>query len=106
MIQQRQRVAHSAIGAASDKMQRVVLDLQLLSPGHRFQPGDDGVRADAAEVEALQSRQNRCRRIGDLLWLGGRKHEHDAGRRLLENLEQRVPRLAGEHVRFVDDVNL
>ena len=28
------------------------------------------------------------------------------GRRLLQNLEQRVPRLAGEHVGFVHDVDL
>src|SRR5204863_9514487 len=34
------------------------------------------------------------------------EHEHDARRRLLENLEQRVPRFAREHVGFVDDIDL
>jgi len=67
---------------------------------------DDDVRADPPEVEPLQPRQNGCGGLRDLLRLGGREHEHHAWRRLLENLEQRVPRLAREHVGFVDDVDL
>ena len=38
--------------------------------------------------------------------LGRREDEDDARWRLLENLEQCVPRLARQHVRFIDDVDL
>src|SRR2546422_11080974 len=63
-------------------------------------------RPDAPEIEALQAREDRRRALRDLLRLGGREHEHDARWRLFQDLEQGVPRLAREHVRFVDDVHL
>ncbi len=106
LIEQRQRVAHAAVGALGDQVQRVVLDLELLGLRDLLQPGDDRVWSDPPEIEALQPRQDRRRGVGDLLRLGGGEHEHDTRGRLLENLEQRVPRLAREHVRFVDDVDL
>jgi hypothetical protein len=73
---------------------------------HRREAGADLRRADAAQVEALQAAEDRRGRLGDLLRLGGGEHEHHARRRLLEHLEERVPRLAREHVRLVDDVDL
>ena len=64
------------------------------------------MRADAPEVEALEAGENRRRGLRDLLRLGGGEDEHHARRRLLEDLEERVPRLAGQHVRFVHDIDL
>ena len=89
-----------------DDQERVVLDLHTLLLRHVLQPLDDGVRPQSPEVEPLQPAQDRCSRIGDLLRLGGGEHEYHAGRRLLQNLEERVPRLPREHVRLVDDVDL
>src|SRR5207247_441959 len=66
----------------------------------------DRVRADAPKVEALQPRENRRRRLGDLERLRRGEDEHDPRRRLLEDFEEGIPRLAGEHVRFVHDVHL
>ena len=57
----------------------------------------------AVEVEPLAARDDR---LGDLVRLGGRQHEDDVVRRLLERLEQRVEGLAREHVDLVDDVDL
>src|SRR5205823_5011544 len=37
---------------------------------------------------------------------GGREDEYHARRRLFENLEERIPGLSCEHVRFVDDIDL
>ena len=61
----------------------------------------------------MRRKSNRCSRDstgaavdGDLLRLGGGEHEHHPRRRLLEDLEQRIPRLAREHVRLVHDVDL
>ncbi len=62
--------------------------------------------ADAFEIEALQPAEHRRGGLRDLLRVGGGEHEDDARRRLLENLQQRIPRFAREHVRFVDDVHL
>ena len=73
---------------------------------HRRQPGADVGGADPLEVEALQPAQHRSRGLRDLLRLGGGEDEHHPWRRLLEDLQQRIPRLAREHVRLVDDVDL
>ncbi len=70
------------------------------------QQAHDALRPDAAEIEPLQSAHHRSGRVGDLLRLGGGENEDDPRRRLLENLEQRVPRFPREHVGFVDDVDL
>ena len=64
------------------------------------------MRPDAAEIEPLQSRQDRRGALSDLLRLGRGEYEDDPRRRLLEDLEEGVPRLAGEHMRFVHDVHL
>src|SRR3954468_18325366 len=57
----------------------------------------------APDVEPLETRQDRgwkARR------LGGSEHEHDEVRWLLEGLEKRVPGVAGDLVRLVEDVDL
>jgi hypothetical protein len=55
-------------------------------------------------------KSKRCSRLktgaADCAIFCGSVVEHDARRRLLEDLEQRIPRLAREHVRLVDDVDL
>ena len=58
---------------------------------------------EATEVEALAAPHDRG---GHLVRLGGRQHESHAGRRLLEELQQRVERLARQALRLVDDVDL
>ncbi len=42
----------------------------------------------------------------DLVWLGGREHELQVGRGLLDDLEQSVEGRRGDHVRLVDDEHL
>ena len=61
---------------------------------------------DSAEIEALKAGQHRGCRGRDLLGLGGGKDKDHPRRRLLQNFQERVPRLAGQHVGFVDDVDL
>ena len=78
----------------------------MCSSQNALQPGLHVRRTDAAEVEPLEAAQDRSGGLRDLLRVGRREYEHDARRRFLQNLEQRVPGLAREHVRFVDDVHL
>ena len=52
---------------------------------------------------ALAARQHRHRHLVDL---GGGEDEDDVGGRLLERLQERVEGVLGEHVHFVDDVDL
>ena len=56
-----------------------------------------------AEVEPLASADDRGRH---LVRLGRGEDEADAGRRLFEDLQQRVERLAGQALGLVDDVDL
>ena len=63
---------------------------------------DPGAR-HPSEVEALHPGADRVR---DLVGLGGAEDEEDVGGRLLEGLEEGVPRLRGQHVGLVDDVDL
>ena len=62
---------------------------------------DAGV--DAAQVEALAARQNRDRNFADF---GRCKDEFHMGRRFFQCLQQAVEGLIGEHVHFIDDVDL
>ena len=106
LVGEAERVAHRAVGGARDRRERFGLGADLLFAEDVRQALANLGRTDALEVEALEPAQDRRRGLRDLLRLGRREHEHDARRRLLENLEQRVPRFAREHVRFVDDVDL
>jgi hypothetical protein len=72
-------------------------------------PSDGGEEADeiggvdAAQVEALAARQHRDRNLADF---GRGEDELDVLRRLFERLQQAVEGLRGEHVHFVDDIDL
>ena len=57
----------------------------------------------AVEVEAVAAVDDRRRHLARL---GRREHEHRVRRRLLERLQERVPRRRREHVRLVEDVHL
>ena len=106
LIRQRERIAQPSIGGTREHVQCIGVVAHPFVIEHRRQPVADLGGIDAAQVEALQAAEHRRRGLGDLLRLGGGEHEHHARRRLLENLEQRIPRLAGEHVCLVHDVDL
>jgi hypothetical protein len=70
---------------------------------HPLEQVDHLVGGDPSKIEPLASAHDGLRH---LVRLGGGQHEPHAGRRLLEHLEQRVERLAGEPLGLVDDVDL
>ena len=103
LFQKRLAVSHAPGRAAGDQGQRVGSDLGPLRLDDLRQAAADRRRIDSLKVEPLASRENRDRQ---LVGLGGAEHELHVGRRLLERLEERVERLPGEHVHFVDNVGL
>jgi hypothetical protein len=58
---------------------------------------------DPAQIEALAARQHRDRHLAD--FRGGEDELHML-RRLFQRLQQRIEGLLGQHVHFVDDVDL
>ena len=104
LIEQRERVAHRAFRGARDQGKRLGLDLDRFlarrSPARCF---TSSAGIDPAQVEALAARQDGDRDLADL---GGGEDELGVRRRLLQRLEQRVERLRGQHVDFVEDVDL
>lgn len=64
---------------------------------------DHPFRRHVLQRELQAPRQNRCRKF---LRVGGRQDELDVGRWFFEGLEQRIEGMAGEHVHFVDQVDL
>ncbi len=89
-----------------DERQGVVIRVDALEGQHLAKARLDGAGPDPAEVEALEPGEDGRRGGADLLWIRGGKDEHDPLGRLLQNLEEGVPRLTGEHVRLVHDVHL
>ena len=59
--------------------------------------------ADPAKIIPLATGQDGRR---NPVRLGGRQHENHMGRRFLQRFQQGVERLVGQHVDFIDDINL
>ena len=106
LIGERERIAHRPVRRAREHPQRIRLGREALLLEHRGEPRTHIGGADPLEVMPLHAREHRGCCLLDLLRLGGREHKDDARRRLLEDLQERIPRFAGEHMRFVDDVDL
>ena len=103
LVEQVDGVAEGAAGLAGDQLEAALGDGDALAPGDLAQALDERLERGATEVEALAARADGGR---DLVRLGGREHEDDVWRRLLEGLEQRVEGRVGQHVDLVDEVDL
>ena len=103
LIQEAGGVAGRAFGGPGDQGQRVIGNFGSLGGGNAAQQRQHHLRLDPAQIEALAARQHGDRHLADL---GGGKDEFDMGRRLLQRFQQRVESVGGQHVHFVDDVDL
>ena len=103
LVGQRQGVAHGAGCRLADQAQRGNLEADLLLAQHGLQMADNGVGRHLLQVELQAARQHGHR---DLLRIGGREDEFDVRRRLFQRLEHGVERMPGQHVDFVDHVDL
>ena len=103
LIEQRQRVAHRALGDARDERERVRLGDDAFGVADLLQVPHHQRGIDALEIEADAARAHGDRHLVDL---GGREQEFHVLRRLFERLQQAVEGRLREHVDFVDDVDL
>ena len=103
LVEEAHRVAHRAGGLASQDLHTARRRLDLLEGEHLVEPSRDGLRRYQLEVVPLAAGEDGDR---DLLDLGRREDELHVRRRLLERLEERVPRRRRQHVDLVDHVDL
>ncbi len=96
-------IAHRTVGSAAQQPQRVVFERHVLDTEHMAQMLDHTLRCHVFQRKLQATRQDRGRQF---LRIGGREDELDVGRRFFKGLEQRIERMAGEHVHFVDQVDL
>ncbi len=103
LVQRRFRVAHAAVSPARDGVQRGVIDLDVFLFRDLSQVLDNKRRGNAPQIKALAAGKDGG---DDLFRFGGGEHEFDVRRRFFQRLEQRVERLLGQHVNFVNNINL
>ena len=103
LVHDGERIAHGAIARLRQQSERGFVGKHTLVCGNAAQLVQDVVELDRVKAEVLASRPDGLRNV---LRLGGRHHEDDVVRRLLQGLKQRVKSGIRNLVRFVKDVNL
>ena len=103
LVGERQGVAHRTRRGLPDQPQGRDLKAHVFLAKHGLQMADDGVGRHLLQIELQAARQNRHR---DLLRIGGGQDELDVRGRLFQRLEHGVERVPGQHVDFVDHVDL
>ena len=102
LIERAFAVAHSAVRAARDGVERRFINGHALLARDHPQMIHHQLDGNAAQIEPLAARENGRQ---NLLRLRRGEHELHMRRRLFERLEERVEGLLREHVNFVNDVN-
>ena len=103
LVEQGQAVAQAAVGGARQQFDRGRLRGDALGFQDALHLPGDLAQFEPAQVELQAARKHRHRqflRVG-----GGQQELHVAGR-LFKRLEQRIERALGQHVHFVDQVDL
>ncbi|KPY82369.1 Uncharacterized protein ALO94_05556 [Pseudomonas syringae pv. spinaceae] len=96
-------IAHRTVGSAPEQPQRVIFKRHVFDAQHVGQMLDNALGRHVFQGKLQAARQNGRRQ---LLRISGGQNELDVGRRLFKRLEQGIERVAGEHVHFVDQVDL
>ncbi len=103
LVGQAHGIAHRPIGSATEQPQRVGFERHVFGRQYMAQVLDHTLRAHVLQRELQATRQDGRRQ---LLRVGGGEDELNVGRWLFQRLEQGVERVRGQHVHFVDQVNL
>ena len=105
LVGERERVAHGPIGRPREHGQGIRFGADFLGLQNGGEPVAHIGRTNTLEIEALHAREHRRCGLGDFLRIGRGEHKYHARRRLFENFQERIPRFARQHMRFVNDVN-
>jgi hypothetical protein len=103
LVERADGIAKASGGGPRDRGDGAIVDLDLLRGGDAADDLRDLIERGPLEVETLAAIDDRRHH---LVGLGGGQHERCVRRRLLERLQEGVPRLPREHVRLVEDVDL
>ncbi len=103
LVGQAHGIAHRTIGGAPQQPQGVVFERHVLGAEDMAQVLDHPLRRHVLQGELQAARQHGDRQ---LLRVGGGEQELDVRWRLFQGLQQGVERAGGEHVHFVDQVDL
>ena len=103
LVEKRQRIAHRALGGACDKRKRLVVDRDGLLGADRSEIIGQHPGIDAAQIESLAARADGDRNLFDL---GRREDEFHMIGRLFQSFQEAVESLLGQHMHFVDDIDL
>jgi len=103
LVQETDRIPQRAVGKSRDRLQSAGINGDPVGCGDFAQPGGDAFDRNTAEIITLAAGQDGRR---DAVRLGGRQNEYGVGRWLLERFEQGIESPGGQHMDFVDDVNL
>ncbi len=103
LVEQGDRVAHRAVAGPGDQAQGRVADLDLLGVADLAQVRGELARVDPTKAVLLAAGEDGRRHR---LHFGGGEDEDQVGRRLLDDLEQRVEGLPRQAVDLVDHHHL
>ena len=103
LVQQGEGIAGGAFGGAGDQGQGAGLDFHIFFFRDRGQIGGQFAAVYAAQVEALAARQYRHRHFADFC---GCENEFHMRWWFFQGLEQAIEGLLGQHVHFVNDIDL
>ena len=102
-IQNAERVAHSALGGTRHQLQRLGFSGHMKLVQRFLHAADHQFRRNTPKVVPLHPGQDGGR---ELLWLGSGQNKDHMGRRFLQRFQKRVEGGSGQHVNFVDDIDL
>jgi len=102
LVEQTQCIPHRPAGQTSQMNQQVFFIVNLLLLKNLAQLGDNGLRSHRRKVKPLTAGLNSRQ---DFIGFGRGKDEFHMRRRFLQNLQQRIERIRGEHVNFIDDID-
>ena len=103
LVERRDGVAVRAAAAARDERERLVGRVDRLGVGDLAQHLDEVLQARPLEDERLAARAHGRQHLREV---GRAEDEDEVRRRLLDQLQERVPGGVGELVRLVEDVDL
>eukprot|EP01107_Rhizomastix_libera_P001546 TRINITY_DN12539_c0_g1_i1.p2 TRINITY_DN12539_c0_g1~~TRINITY_DN12539_c0_g1_i1.p2 ORF type:complete len:230 (+),score=-27.61 TRINITY_DN12539_c0_g1_i1:522-1211(+) len=103
LVEQRQGVTHTAVGRAGQQSQRRRLEGDGFSLKDVGKMAGDGLGRHLLQIELQTAGKNRHR---NFLGIGGRQDEFDVLGWLFQGLQHGVEGRIGQHVHFVDHVDL
>ncbi len=102
-VEKTQGVTHAAVGLAGYHLKCLDFGLDFFLAANKFEAIANGCLGNTTEVEALHAGENGMRNLADFC---GGKDEYHMRRWFFQGLQQGVESVLGQHVHFVNDVNL